>query len=316
MARGRRFASALIASAFTGGVLAADSLWLEPRRLAHRHLTVPFAGLPAEWEGLSILHLSDFHYVPRDGWLRARLTELAAQTAAAPPDLIALTGDFIEWDEDAPALAALLGALPVRLGRFAVLGNHDYGNAFDPPDRERHSLINALSELVGKPLIRRRERPARSRGNCIERVVAALEDAGITVLRNQAVHLGDGRAPFWIGGVDEPHQHRADPAAVLAAIPAGDPVLLLAHSPDVLECALTRCPGLTLVGHTHGGQVRLPFLPPLVTHSRVLLPAYRGLITTAYGPMYISSGMGASVPLRFRCPPEVTTLTLSATLVR
>jgi predicted MPP superfamily phosphohydrolase len=57
----------------------------------------------------------------------------------------------------------------------------------------------------------------------------------------------------------------------------------------------------------------LPFLPPLVTHTRVPLPAYRGLIATANGPMYISSGMGASVPLRFRCPPEVTRLVLRAT---
>jgi uncharacterized protein len=303
----------LAAIALSGAAVAAESLWLEPRRLQQRRLTVPFAGLPPEWDGLTILHLSDFHYVPRDRWLRARLTDLAAHTAADPPDLIALTGDFVEWNEDAAAIAPLLGALPARLGRFAVLGNHDYGNAVDPPDRERHSLVNAFSELVGRPLIQYQERPARPNGNCVGGIIRALECAGITVLRNQAVPLADRLPPFWIGGVDEPHQHRADPAAVFAGIPPGDPVLLLAHSPDVLECPLPRSPGLTLAGHTHGGQVRLPFLPPLVTHTRVPLPAYRGLIATANGPMYISSGMGASVPLRCRCPPEVTRLVLRAT---
>jgi uncharacterized protein len=306
----RALAFGLTASALAGAAVVADSLWLEPRRLQQRRVTVPFGGLPPEWDGLTILHLSDFHYVPRDRWLRARLTTLASQTAADPPDLIALTGDFVEWDEDAPALAPLLGALPARLGRFAVLGNHDYGNAVDPPDRERHSLVNAFSELVGRPLIHYQERPARPDGNCIDRIVRTLGCAGITVLRNQAVCLANRRPPFWVGGVDEPHQHRADPAAVFAGIPPDDPVLLLAHSPDLLECPLPRSPGLTLAGHTHGGQVRLPFLPPLVTHTRVPLPAYRGLIATANGPMYISSGMGASVPLRFRCPPEVTRLVL------
>jgi predicted MPP superfamily phosphohydrolase len=121
-----------------------------------------------------------------------------------------------------------------------------------------------------------------------------------------------GHTPLWVGGVDEPHQHRADPAAVLAEIPAHDPVLLLAHSPEVLECPFPRSPALILAGHTHGGQIRIPWLSPLVTHTRVPLPAYQGLIATAQGPMHISPGIGASIPLRFRCPPEVTTLVLRA----
>lgn len=297
-------------SCLAGGLLAADSLWLEPRRLQHRCYTVPFAGLPPALNGLTILHLSDFHYVPRDRWLPARLKELAIQTAADPPDLIAYTGDYVEWDEDAPAIAALLGALHSRLGCFAVLGNHDYGNAVDPPDSEKHSVLNGLSELLGAPVIRHRERPAKPTGNNIDAIIVALEDAGITVLRNSAVRLCGAGAAFWVGGVDEPHQQRANAGAVFAAIPPDEPVVLLAHSPEVLECPLPRTPGLMLAGHTHGGQVRLPFLAPLVTHTRIPLPAYQGLIATPYGPMHISPGMGASIPLRFRCPPEVTTLVL------
>lgn len=301
-----------ILALLSGAGLAVDGSWLEPRRLQKRRHIVPLAGLPAALDGLSILHVSDFHYVPRDGWLRQRLAELAAETAIDPPDLIALTGDFVEWDEDAPALAALLRPLTARLGRFAVLGNHDYGNACDPPNQERHSLLNAFSELVGGPLLRHNERPAKPVGNCIAAIVAALEQAEITVLINTAVRLCGHHAPFWLGGVDEPHQFRADPAAVFAAVPVFEPLLLLAHSPDVLECPFPRTPLLILAGHTHGGQVRLPFLPPLITHTRVTLPAYQGLISTPQGPMHISPGIGASVPLRFRCPPEVTRLVLKA----
>jgi hypothetical protein len=87
---------------------------------------------------------------------------------------------------------------------------------------------------------------------------------------------------------------------------------LLAHSPDVLERPFPRSPLVALVGHTHGGQVRLPFLPPLITHTRVSLPAYQGLVSTPQGPMHISPGIGASVPIRFRCPPEVTRVVLQA----
>lgn len=302
----------MLLACLAGAGLAVDSLLLEPRRLQHRKCCIPLAGLAPALDGLTILHLSDFHYVPRDGWLPQRMAELAAETAADPPDLIALTGDFVEWDEDAPALAALLRPLTARLGAFAVLGNHDYGNACDPPDRERHSLLNALSELVGGPLMRHRERPAKQGGNRVEAICAALEQAGVTVLRNCAVRLCRQHSPFWLGGVDEPHQFRADPAAVFAAVPATEPLFLLTHSPDVLERPFPRAPLLTLAGHTHGGQVRIPFLPPLITHTRVALPAYEGLISTSQGPMHVSPGIGASVPLRFRCPPEVTRLVLKA----
>ncbi|HEY8745601.1 MAG TPA: metallophosphoesterase [Chloroflexota bacterium] len=300
------------AAFLAAAALAADSLWLEPHRLQRRCYTVPLNGLPLDLDGLTILHLSDFHYVPRDAWLSTRLAELAAETAANPPDLIAFTGDLVEWDEDAPAIAALLGAMTARLGSFAVLGNHDYGNAVDPHDPERHSLMNAFSELVGVPLQRYRERLPKPAGNCIVPIIAALEHEHVTLLRNTAVRLSVGATPLWIGGVDEPHQHRANPALVFAAIPAHDLVLLLAHSPEVLECSFPRSPDLILAGHTHGGQVRLPWLSPLVTHTRVPLPAYQGLIATQHGPMHISPGIGASIPLRFRCPPEVTTLVLRA----
>lgn len=305
-------ATGLALGVLAGAALGIDSVLVEPRRLQYRRHKVSWAGLPVEFDGLSVLHLSDFHYVPRDRWLRARLGDLARQTSEAPPDLIALTGDFVEWDEDAPALAALLGALHSRLGSFAVLGNHDYGNAFDPPDKEQHSLLNRAAEIVGGPLQRYFERPAKAGGNRIDAVVTALEDAGIVVLRNTAVRLVVDGEPLWVGGVDEPHQHRNDAAAVCAAVPLGEPLLLLAHSPEVVEQRLAHRPGLILAGHTHGGQVRLPLLPPLVTHTRISLPAYQGMIATSSGPMHISAGLGASVPLRFRCPPEVTTLVLQA----
>jgi predicted MPP superfamily phosphohydrolase len=146
----------------------------------------------------------------------------------------------------------------------------------------------------------------------VSRIIGALEDAGIAVLRNRAVALERERQRLWIAGADEPHQRRADLTSVFAPIAPAEPLLLLAHSPDILELPFSRPVGLLLVGHTHGGQVRLPGLRPLVTHTRVLLPDYRGWLQTVAGPMYINAGISASIPLRFRCPPEVTRFALRA----
>lgn len=309
-ARGRarwpRAAVPLAALIAAGLALAADALLIEPRRLQRIERCTPFRGLPPALAGLRILHLSDFHYVPRDRWLPRQLARLAEETTNDLPDLIAITGDFVEWHEDAPAIAAMVGRLRSRYGVFAVLGNHDYGNACDPHERPDHPAVEQLSDKIGAPLLLLRDRPGRSYGNNIDMIVQALADQGVRVLRNTAVPLAIAGARLWVGGVDEPHQRRADLAAVCAAVPEDGPLLLLAHSPEVLEQPIPCGIGLILAGHTHGGQVCFPKMQPLVTHTRLHLPAYRGLIETDAGPMYISGGMGASVPLRFRCPPEIT----------
>jgi len=304
----RSFVLAVLAAGGAGAAIHAR--WVGPYRLQRRVVSVPFPRLPPAFDGFRVLHLSDLHYIPGNRWLERRLAELALQTQADPPDVIALTGDFVEWDEDAGACAALLATLRARHGSFAVLGNHDYGNAFDPEEVPRHRLLHRLGDLVGDPLSRFNGRPPKQEGNRIEAIISALDHAGIQVLRDRAVPIGVHGQRLWIAGVDEPHQRRQCMARAYDGVPVEEPLLLLAHSPDVLEGDFAFSPGLLLAGHTHGGQIRLPLLRPWVTHTRVRLPNYRGLVRTSHGLMHISAGIGATVPLRFRCPPEVTTLVL------
>lgn len=301
---------AVLAVACAAAGVAGHARWVGPYRLQWRVVSVPFPGLPPAFGGFRVLHLSDLHYIPGNRWLERRLAKLAVQTQADPPDLIALTGDFVEWDEDAGACAALLATLRARHGSFAVLGNHDYGHAFDPKEVPGHRLLHRLGDLVGDPLSRFNGRPPKPAGNRIEAIICALASVGIQVLRDRSVPLSVHGQRLWIGGVDEPHQRRQCLARAFDGIPLGEPLLLLAHSPDVLEGRFAFSPGLLLAGHTHGGQIRLPLMRPLVTHTRVPLPDYQGLVRTSQGLMHISAGIGATVPLRFRCPPEVTTLVL------
>lgn len=292
------------------GALAAGSVYVEPRRLQRVHLDLMLK-TPRFFSPLTILHLSDFHYVPKDRWIRGILQHLISETRAIPPDLLLITGDFVEWDEDAESIASLIGQLTSRYGIFAVLGNHDYGNRQDPQNTRREWLTGKAIDVAFLPFTLWRERPSKPQGNNVYRLCRTLEEHGVQILRNEARSLIVNSSPIWIVGVDEPHQHRADLRRALADVPENMPYVLLAHSPEILEQPLpTTPPILTVCGHTHGGQVIFPGMKPLITHTRVLLAAYQGLLDTPLGPLYISRGLGGTVPIRFRCPPEITTLTL------
>ncbi|MCL4508834.1 MAG: metallophosphoesterase [Chloroflexi bacterium] len=288
----------------------AESAIFGPRRLTRVHMQLD-TPLPEGLQALTILHLSDFHFVPRDRWMPKILQQVVRETQALPPDVIAITGDFVEWDDDIEQVAGLISGLQARYGIFAVLGNHDYGNRCDPHEVRQIKMINDVIDALLLPFTAWRARPAKPCGNDADRIVRVLTDFGIVVLRNEAVPVHTPRGTFWIAGVDEPHQRRSDLQMAVHRIPDTDSYLLLAHSPEVLEAApVSHTPFLTLAGHTHGGQILLPGLKPLVTHTRVPLPRYSGLLSTELGPLYISRGLGGTVSLRFRCPPEITALTL------
>ena len=149
------------------------------------------------------------------------------------------------------------------------------------------------------------------RGNSDHAQVMAALGSGsrLRPLRNEGFLYQKGESRLWVGGVEDPHHKEDDPAAALAGRPEGCPSLLLAHSPDVVLIEASRQADLILTGHTHGGQVRLPFLGALMTKTRLGRRHSVGLARPFGVRVFISRGLGG-LPLRFFCPTEAALIDL------
>jgi predicted MPP superfamily phosphohydrolase len=141
-------------------------------------------------------------------------------------------------------------------------------------------------------------------------VAEAVSRAGIRLLRNANGVIRRGAGRLWIAGVDDVLAEQHDLPRALAGIPNGDGVILLAHEPDFAdEAALDQRPGLQLSGHSHGGQIRLPFYGATVL-PRLARKYPQGLRRVGGMWLYTNRGIGTiDIPIRFNCRPEVTLFT-------
>jgi uncharacterized protein len=245
---------------------------LEPRWIEVREVSMPLPHLASEFSGYRIVQLSDIHADRR--MTAQRIGKIVEQVNRMHPDLVVLTGDFVT--RNAPRFASNLTALnALRPGdrTLAILGNHDVWT--DPA-------------LIQK----------------------TLETAGIPVLNNRVVTLDRPSAQLHIAGVGDVWAQRDRLDEVLAALPSTGAAILLAHEPDFADTsAATGRFDLQLSGHSHGGQIHLPFI------KRVLPPlAYKyplGQYQVGSMIQYTNRGVGSSgIPIRFNCRPEITLFTL------
>ena len=142
------------------------------------------------------------------------------------------------------------------------------------------------------------------------RVRRAFTQRGITVLENEALELKRGAERFFVVGLADPLTRRVRMDQALGPVPDGAPFLVLCHEPDVFPDVPDRA-ALTLAGHTHGGQVRLPLLGSLVVPSQYGQRYARGHVEENGRHLFVTSGVGTSIfPVRFGVPPEIALLTL------
>jgi uncharacterized protein len=260
--------------------LAGDSILIEPNRPKLVRLDFALRRWPERMNGFTIALLSDFHYDPV--FSRHPLLAAIPMVNNLRPDLIVLTGDFVSvpltGDETRGALPAepcaqFLRQLNAPFGLWAVLGNHD---------------VNTDPQFVTR----------------------AIEGVGIRMLANQSVPIELDGGRFWLSGVNDVLSGTADLRATLRSVPSNEPAILLAHEPDFADEAKRYPFDLQLSGHSHGGQVRIPFLGPLYLPElakKYVLGTYQvGLL-----PLYTNAGLGTvDAAVRFNCPPEVTFITL------
>jgi predicted MPP superfamily phosphohydrolase len=234
---------------------------------------VPISSLPEAFDGYRIVQLSDLHCGPFASG--RRVAGWVRRANGLQPDLIAVTGDLItSGSAFVSVVAGALGGLSARDGVFAAMGNHDYFTDG-------------------------------------EHVARALGDAGLSVLRNQGVELQRGGARLYVAGVDDTWTGRDDVEKALARRPDGVPTVLLAHDPALFPQAAARGVDLTLSGHTHGGQLGVPFFQRRWNLARVITRFTTDLYREGRSLLYVNRGLGTTgVPIRMLVSPEIAVLTL------
>jgi len=238
-----------------------------------REHEIEIAGLPPAFDGYRVAQISDLHCGPfADG---ARVDRWVAAVNRLEVDLVAVTGDLIaSGSAFVPVVATSLGKLRGRDGVFACMGNHDYFT-----DGEEMAL--------------------------------ALEQAGLTLLRNRGVSIRRDDDVLYVAGVDDTWTRRNDLDRALADRPAAASTLLLAHDPVLFPDAAKRGVDLTLSGHTHGGQIGVPFFARRFNLARVITRFTTGLYRMGTAALYVNRGLGTTgMPIRLSVPAEIAVLTL------
>lgn len=270
----RRFKFAVRGSVL---VCAVWGIGIEPRflREPQEDLVSPL------WQGppLSVLMASDLH-IGSLHWGLDRLEQFVESVNAAAPDIVLLPGDFVVRNAlgstpiDIEPVAQRLGRLRARHGVWATLGNHDWW--YDGP-----------------------------------RVRRALENAGIRVLDNEWARVPTEGGAFVLVGVGDDFTGHADVARAFRGLPAGLPVMVMVHDPATYRQLPDDIVG-AVAGHTHAGQVRIPFYGALVVPGSAPRRWAYGWVRERGMPMYVSAGVGTSIlPIRFNAPPELVHLKVS-----
>jgi hypothetical protein len=247
------------------------------RRLTVSESTITLPGLGEGLRGLKVLLITDIHVGP---FLKPRALERTFEKLLAlRPDVILLGGDLTTSGvNEFESCASAFRLLDAPLGVFAVLGNHEHYS------KQPRRLLDSAEQL------------------------------GIRFLINTSVVLERGEAKLVLAGIDDLWDGRPDLDAALAGArrvsrSASAPVVLLSHNPDVFFEAARRGVNLVLSGHTHGGQIRIPGMAPLIRQSSYGLD--EGRYATAGSELVVSRGLGADgLPLRVGCPPEAVFLHL------
>jgi predicted MPP superfamily phosphohydrolase len=239
---------------------------------------------------VTILHLSDLHFVPSDRRKARFISKLPR------PDVTVVTGDIIGEADAVPATVEALRPVRGRVASYFVLGSNDYYRPrplnpvryFFPKRKKRIGVPSSWRDLVAK-----------------------LEADGWVHLKNRGTEFALDGTRVEVAGLDDPHIHRHDIRTAIRREPDRFG-LAVVHSPDPVAELAALGYDLIVAGHTHGGQIRLPIVGAIVTNSHMPRVLARGLSKVGGAYVHVSPGLGTSkyAPFRFLCRPEATVLEL------
>ena len=238
--------------------------------VTERAIDVP--RLPPALDGMSIVHLSDFHFTGRIG--KTYFQEVVRHANETEPDLVAVTGDLIDRPRYIDWLPDTLGRIRARYGVFFVLGNHD----------------------------RRADAP---------RIRSVLRECGLVDLGGRWEQIEIRGEPVVLIGNELPwFPPAADMSNCPKPRDGGPTRIVLSHSPDQFSWARTEDADLLLAGHTHGGQIRFPLIGPIFTPSELGVRHASGIFYNPPTILHVTRGVSGEFPVRLNCPPEMAHLVL------
>ena len=254
-------------------------LIFEPNNIQIEKINIAIENLPESFNNTKIVHLTDFHsygFNEREKRVLEILEDLN-------PDFVFITGDFIDHKtKDINSCQEFWQELGSKYqGKiFGITGNHEYWNN----DIEIKDFKNLL------------------------------EESGIVILSNENEKIFQDNEYIYLIGVDDPHTGNDNLEKAAAGTEENIPKILLAHSPDIvndLENLEKENIDLILAGHTHGGQIKIPFIKPFWTPTKNRGKYASGLFEISHSYLYVNRGIGTTaLPIRFNCPPEITVIEL------
>ena len=252
--------------------------WGEPAIITVTDAELAFDNLPDPAEGLRIAHFTDTHF--GFDYTVGRFEKAVQKMNEFSPHIVVFTGDLFEeymkYESDGPGIIEALSSINAVYGKYAVLGNHDYGR-----EAQAHSI-------------------------------ETLEAGGFTVLLNESIELE--RFGIAVTGVDEILFGKGGDYD-FDRLPEDRFNIVLCHEPDIFKDLAASNVDLMLAGHTHGGQIRVPGIGEIILPAMgKLYPMGEYSLENARGSqLFVSRGLGTStLPLRLFCPPEVALLTLGS----
>lgn len=259
-----------------------------------RYQKLSFPNLPSEFDGLKIIHISDLHLGSFNS-NHQELNEAIEIINLEHPDIICFTGDLVNnFAQETQGWEKVFNRLKARLGKYSVLGNHDYGH---------YSKWGSEEELQAN----------------FDGIVAAHERLGFHLLRNEAVTLKKQDASLAIAGVENwglpPFPQHGDLKKASAAIEAETPFsILLTHDPDhwTEEVAGKSRFDLSLAGHTHGMQIGFDYMGLNWSPAKYKFKHWAGLYHHGEQYLYVNRGLGVlGLPARVGMRPEITVIELT-----
>jgi len=273
----RRFLRLGAGTLAAGATIGLYSWQVEPFRLEFVRKNMPITGLPDSLNGKTLMQISDMHVGNR--FDRQFLIDSMTKASEYNPDIVVYTGDFVSYENSSQfdqLEKVMAHATKGSLGTVGVLGNHDYGHGWS-------------QELVAS------------------RVVDILDEAGVRILRNTKKNLGG----LEVIGIDDYWSPNFNPQEAMKKWDASAPSICLCHNPDACDLDIwSGYKGWILSGHTHGGQVKPPFLPPPI------LPVKNKRYTCGEfdfedgRKLYINRALGHLWQIRMNVRPEITLFTL------